>query len=834
VIWVSPTETCDIYIDYKNGGVNRTKFANIRALSSNKFVDVDQDMSGALIFATKPGTGIGGAPVDIAAAWGQDPSVSRDMQSISMDLGTVVRPFPRVYATKSVDKPIAKPGEVLTYTIKVMNAGQVDLPGRSLIMLDKLDSMVSYVPGTAKITYNIGLGVVEAAVADDSVGKTKFPLDEAGYTVIVALPKRGGSLDFSFDVLINGPINAPVVINNGEVKQPFGENIKFDVSTDLVFDPKIALDNKVYLSSDVGESCGTAVEYVEDIVGAGVVYCFNVTNTGNTFLSNFTLEDFDLAYTNRSLPLLAPGNSTMITFRSKISKPLLNMANVSATPVFLTGVQIAGLPRVRASDPSKVGTIIPAPSISIDNKVALGDDSALCRSGDAVEFVQDFVDAPAMYCFNVTNTGNTYLASVAVDNKDVVFTNTSSGIMAPGESRMIAVPRSIAKTLKNIASVVANPVFKDGTDIPGLQDVTASDPSEVGILIVTPAVDIDNTVYLGREAGFCSTDKAKELAEGKKEDDVTFCFLVTNTGDSYLNITSVVDPILGYSESNLGILAPKESIAVSYPSKIGGNVTNSATVLATPVTPQGKVIPSLKDVTDSDPSEVRQANKDGTPNEFVKPDPAGNKTCMDNAYEDAFDISDALVCTSKEVYLENVDSKTPKTCERGQVINLDLSGSIRFNSARFDLGWYVATDGGDALDGSCVVNGLQQAAKYNVVERPGSTKIVGSVNWNDAKGTKDACGDIVMTAAGGGNIDTPIAMDLPVICADDDKDGRMDVAVCFTWRNADNDDVCTMNRNDPLTKGRLADMYPGATSGCYCERYTIPSVTVTTPPVKPC
>lgn len=42
-----------------------------------KLVDkADSDMSGAVIFATKPGTGTSGTPVDIAAAWGQNPDVS--------------------------------------------------------------------------------------------------------------------------------------------------------------------------------------------------------------------------------------------------------------------------------------------------------------------------------------------------------------------------------------------------------------------------------------------------------------------------------------------------------------------------------------------------------------------------------------------------------------------------------------------------------------------------------------------------------------------------------------------------------------------------------------
>lgn len=42
----------------------------------------DSDMSGAVIFATKPGTGYTGPPIDIAVAWGQNPDVSRMVSMI--------------------------------------------------------------------------------------------------------------------------------------------------------------------------------------------------------------------------------------------------------------------------------------------------------------------------------------------------------------------------------------------------------------------------------------------------------------------------------------------------------------------------------------------------------------------------------------------------------------------------------------------------------------------------------------------------------------------------------------------------------------------------------
>ncbi len=89
VVWVSPWEDADIYIDIDNDGIpeaNRT-VRGARRLSSSIFEN-GADLSGATIWAVKPG-----APFDsmesvrIAAAWGQNPAFSLNHQPLSLDLG---------------------------------------------------------------------------------------------------------------------------------------------------------------------------------------------------------------------------------------------------------------------------------------------------------------------------------------------------------------------------------------------------------------------------------------------------------------------------------------------------------------------------------------------------------------------------------------------------------------------------------------------------------------------------------------------------------------------------------------------------------------------------
>jgi hypothetical protein len=309
-------------------------------------------------------------------------------------------------------------------------------------------------------------------------------------------------------------------------------------------------------------------------------------------------------------------------------------------------------------------------------------------------------------------------------------------------------------------------------------------------------------------------------------------------GDAYLDVHSINDAELSFTDNSIGLLAPGKSVTVVYAAKIDGASENNATVTVTPVTATGAAIANLKDVAASDTSTIVEilvdaANPTAIDKDSYRPpnaDPNSPGSCMQNAYEDVgTGNKDELVCTTNEVYLDNIDADAVLTCVEGETISITADGSIRFSSARYDLGWYVATDGGDALDGTCVVNGLQQRNEYKVLDGPGSSNVIGSVSWDsDAKGGKDACGDIFTSLDGvGGNIDIPIIVGLPVKCTDENEDGNLDIAICFTWRNGSNDGHCTIDENDGVTIGARADMYPGKADGCYCERYDLKTVKVT-------
>jgi uncharacterized repeat protein (TIGR01451 family) len=705
VVWVSVVEDADLYIDYKNAGTGYSKLP-MKKLQSARIRDKsDTDMSGAIIFATKPGTGPTGIPVDIATAWGQDASVSYNTQAISLDLGTTIVPFSTIRVKKSVDKAIAYPGDILTYTIRIQNVGQVDFKAGTFQIVDPAAFQGRYVPDTTK--YSADGGVTTFQLADD-VNGTLFPLDGAGLPAPRDLARRGGTHLVTFQFLVAPELlTTSTLVNTGYLDIPIYPNITFTATTNLKFSPAIKVDNTVYEGDNGVAGCNLAVESLTSVNGAKVTYCFTITNTGSTFLDGIKLTNADLGITN-----------TM---------------------------------------------------------------------------------------FNITK-------------------------LAPGASTTVSRVGTITTTLKNTVTVTGRATFHSGGDIPNVPDVAATDPSDVKTVAYAANVTIANTVYAGNNGPRECEGAGVEKIIGAGNSSVTYCFKITNTGNTYLTSLRLTDPLLTFTKTDFLPLAPNASIWVSYPSTISANLVNIATIVGTPSTAAGVAVAGLTTVTASDPSEVAK-RIDGDVRAGDKPLP---ETCMQTNWEDAGN-SQNLVCRAKEVFLNSlVTSRT--SCTVGSSITLSVNASIHFNAARYDPAWYVATDGGDALTGTCAINGLVQGNTYSVTDGKGGP-VVGRVSWNeDFKGGNDKCGDVLMNGGGGADIEVPFLKNTVLKCSDDNNDGNMDVSVCFSWRVPGTDGFCTLARTEVGTVGLQADAYPGTPSKCFCTRVDIPTVTVvkTSDPISPC
>jgi hypothetical protein len=183
---------------------------------------------------------------------------------------------------------------------------------------------------------------------------------------------------------------------------------------------------------------------------------------------------------------------------------------------------------------------------------------------------------------------------------------------------------------------------------------------------------------------------------------------------------------------------------------------------------------------------------------------------MEDTYHEEMHTNSSLVCRAKEVVLKSVSSPVARTCKKGEIVTVDLMATIQMESQRYDFGWYIATDGGDALSGTCALKSLEEPVEYNIL--PAGS---GAVTWMDDAATNDVCGDIL-----GINelaLDNAyLAKSLDIVCEDANNDGYLDFAICFTWRDAGSDDVC-----DPMA------MYPGSVTACDCATYDVAKITVT-------
>lgn len=605
------------------------------------------------------------------------------------------------------------------------------------------------------------------------------------------------------------------------------------------YSPSISVDNRV---GSMDGSCDDATDDITGHFGDEVKYCFTITNTGDTALTNINLSDPLINYEEIKDAVLLAGESMVVTVNKTITGDLINTLTVTGSPILETGVQLPYDP-VTADDDSETKEIPFEAEVTIDNTVYIGNDGGdQCGTSAAVEsvFAQDGI--AVTYCFLVTNGGETRLEDIVVVNDDLDYT-TSIDALAPGESQMIFVDSTILGDLNNTAVVTANPVLDDGTDIATLADVTDSDPS--GVLedkSLLAGITVSNTVYKGEDLG--AACPGEESVTGLLTTPVIYCFDVTNSGETHLRVTEVINNDLGFQDNRVVVLAPGESTMVVQATLITGTLDNTVTVTATPVTEDDVPLTDYQDVSASDPSGVIDPN-DGTvrssEKEPYKPpndDPNVENSCLLNAYNEDVSSDAELVCTSTEVAIDSITAEETQSCILGEMITLTVDASIHIGpTSLFDLGWYVATDGGNALEGTCVVNGLQNGNTYDVVSYPGSTDIVGTVSWDsDAAGGNDACGDI--TSDTSGNIDTPLMVELTIPCADENEDGALDVSVCFSWRTEAGDGVCTLSRDDPATVNTLADVYPAQPqqddadckqheADCFCQRYDIKNVDVT-------
>ncbi len=160
------------------------------------------------------------------------------------------------------------------------------------------------------------------------------------------------------------------------------------------------------------------------------------------------------------------------------------------------------------------------------------------------------------------------------------------------------------------AGTITNTVELDYSDIvfSDYPTQTATDVDQYQQPPPNPGIEMTKTVYLGHDGG--AGCPGGEIVTGTIGAEVTYCFEVTNIGNTYLDSIVITDALLGIPPAAVVLrsgstpLAPGASLVYYYEATLGGDLVNTAEVEGNPTDPTGNDLPGLDDPTAADDARV--------------------------------------------------------------------------------------------------------------------------------------------------------------------------------------------------------------------------------------
>jgi uncharacterized repeat protein (TIGR01451 family) len=357
----------------------------------------------------------------------------------------------------------------------------------------------------------------------------------------------------------------------------------------------LALVKTVRISSDAND---------DDLAGVGdeLTFGFLVTNTGAVTLHDVAIDDQLVAPAGPAVSVTCPGTTlapgasmTCTSSPYPVGQADVDHGSVANTAT-ASGTTPTGDPVV--SDPSDTTTPTPsAAAVGLVKTAAL----SLDRDGDGRAGIGDELT----FGFTVTNTGAVTLHDVAVDDQLVAPAGPAVSVtcpgttLAPGASMTCTSSRYVVTQADVDHGSVANSATASGT--PPTGGPVTSDPSTTS----TPTPG-DASISLQKTAAL--TADANGDGRAGVGDEITFSFLVTNTGVVTLHDVAIRDQLVAPAGPAVSvtcpgtILAPGASMTctsspylVTRADAAEGEVANTAT--ATGMTPDDDTVTSRPSTT---------------------------------------------------------------------------------------------------------------------------------------------------------------------------------------------------------------------------------------------
>jgi gliding motility-associated-like protein/uncharacterized repeat protein (TIGR01451 family) len=306
----------------------------------------------------------------------------------------------------------------------------------------------------------------------------------------------------------------------------------------------------------------TADPATYDAVGQTITYTIVVTNTGNVTLTGVQVTD-PLTGMNVTVPSLAPGDSQ--TFNETYT---ITQADLDGGSVLNTATASGTAPDGSTVDDSDDETVTAVQNPAI----------AITKTADPATY--DAVGQTISYTLVVTNTGNVTLTNISVTDP-LTGLNATVATLAPGDSETFTETYTITQADLDGGSVV-NTATAEG-EAPDGSTVTDNDEETV-TAIQNPAIAITKTA---------DPDTYDTLGQ-----TISYTLVVTNTGNVTLTGISVTDPLTGLSVT-IPSLAPgdsetfAETYTITQADLDGGSVLNTATASGT--APDGSTVDDSDD-----------------------------------------------------------------------------------------------------------------------------------------------------------------------------------------------------------------------------------------------
>ena len=245
------------------------------------------------------------------------------------------------------------------------------------------------------------------------------------------------------------------------------------------------------------KTAGDALDGNDYVINApeDVTFTYVVQNTGNTYLADITITDDaatpddasdDVTIMSTVCPELAgplaPDGTVTCTLVLPVNGNKTNNAGTTGTPTDEAGVPLPNVEPPTDEDDAVV-LLQAGPGIQLLKTVYEGHSAGTgCPGGEQVTAA---TGTPVTYCFEVNNTGTTYLNNIVVNDPDIGIDRTSMTLLsgteplAPGESMIFYFETTLDEMLLNTAETTGTPSDQNGVPIPDLTPPTDDDTAEV-------------------------------------------------------------------------------------------------------------------------------------------------------------------------------------------------------------------------------------------------------------------------------------------------------------------------------------------------------------------